>query len=248
MVDIAPDSSHGGEGKVENNEADSDSHTESDLEILVTVCVDHLDHPDDGDDDEEEGEPEDEDWLVDDVVDGGDDVLAVDVVAHHDADTRQVRDAVPGSAGVHSHLGEHCHGHQGQHDAEQRHDTTDCPRGGSWGQALESWGLEDHEDKRGCCEERCHLDDKLVESTGAVGVGIVVVRAEGELKHHQAVVHQVDDEEGDEDDVGGGDALAAQSEDVDAVAQDRDQHQDWEEDDPDETGVFTIGVTHIFKL
>ena len=247
-IDTAPDSSHGSERKIENNEADSDSNTESDPEVLVAVCVDHLDHSDEGDDEEECGEPEDKDWLVDDVVDCGDDVLAVDVVAHHDANTGQVGDTVPGSAGIHGHLGEQCHGDQGQHDEEQCHQTRHRHAGGAWGQELESGGLQDHDEKWGCCEERSHLNDKLVESTAGVGVGIVIVGAQGELKHHQAVVHQVDDEEGDDDDVGCGDSLAPQGEDVDTVAEDRDQHEDGEKDDPDETGVFTIAVAHIFKL
>ena len=97
---LLPDCRYDGQGKVEDDETDSHGHTEADLQVLVGVSVDQPHHLDEGEDNQEDREPVGEDRLVEHEVDGGDDVLTVDVQPEPAGQPREVDDAVPGTAGI----------------------------------------------------------------------------------------------------------------------------------------------------
>ena len=97
---LLPDCRYSRQWEVEDDETHSHGHTEADLQVLVGVSVDQLQHLHQGEDDQEDREPVGQDRLVEHEVDGCEDVLTVDVQPDPAGQARQVDDAVAGSAGV----------------------------------------------------------------------------------------------------------------------------------------------------
>ena len=130
-----------------------------------------------------------------------------------------VHHAVPRRGGVDRHLGVE---QAGQHQ-QPRHGQAGPHAGQAAGEAAEHSapeGVEDEQQERGGGEERAQLQQELVQRARRVRVGELVVAAKRELEYHEAVVHQVDEEEAADDDVGGGDAPGAEADNVDGVAHD----------------------------
>ena len=217
---VSPYSSDCCEWEVEYNEAGRHGDAEADPQLRIPLCVDHPDHLDEGQGDDDGGEPEWEAGLVDNVVDGGGDVLPGDVQPQPGPHPRHVHHAVPGRARVHRHLGEQQGRHQEEEDDREagHHRHQD---GG--GRAEESGGegsLKDEEKESCCAEHGAELEQELVEGAGHVSVGELVIRTQRELEYDEAVIEQVDHKEEANDDVGGGDMSREEADNVDNVAQD----------------------------
>ena len=159
--------------------------------------------------------------------------------AHPCTDPTQIEDTVAGARGGEGEAGE---GERGEGEEEgdgAAHQQPLHHGGGSRGSRGERG--EDEEDESGRGEKRSSLEKQLVQGAGALGVDKTEGGTQRELEKQEGIVEQVDEEEADDEEVGGGPLPAEDDgQDEDGVEGDTGQDEEGEEDHPDQAGGGTV--------